>query len=410
MKLIGPFSQIITLNQLYLKGSIPDAQLEIIPNGGVMIKDQVITEVGDFHELSKTTQPLQIEEIVDPAILLPGFVDAHTHICFAGSRAQDFAMRNAGESYLDIAKAGGGINSTVQSTREANQEQLQTLTQKRADMHLQHGITTIEVKSGYGLNTESELKMLRAIQGANQLSRADLIATCLAAHIKPKDFEGDHSTYLQYVLEELLPIIQKEKLSKRVDVFIEETAFRPKEAKEFLQKAQSMGFELTAHADQFSSGGSKVAVELAANSADHLEHSTDQDVKRLAKSTTTAVALPGASLGLGEKLAPARKLLDEGASLAIASDWNPGSAPQGDLLMQASFLATYEKLSTAEVFAALTFRAANALRIIDKGRVKKGMLADLQAYPSKDYREILYHQGRMKPFKVWKNGDPVPFI
>ncbi len=407
MKLIGPFAQVITLNHLYLKGPISDDQLEIIEHGGVLVEDGIIQEVGKFEDLAKTNDPLQIEEITDPAVLIPGFIDCHTHICFAGNRAQDFAMRNAGESYLDIAKAGGGINSSVEATRKATQEYLETQMVKRANRHLQHGITTIEVKSGYGLNKESELKMLRAIQRANELSRADLIPTCLAAHLKPKDFEGDNKAYLNYVVEEILPEIQKDNLSLRVDIFIEETAFKPKEALPYLEKAKSMGFGLTVHADQFSSGGSKVAVEVEAFSADHLEHSTQEDVKRLAKSNTVAVALPGASLGLGEKLTPARQLLDHGACLAIATDWNPGSAPQGNFLMQASLLATYEKLSTAEVFSAMTFRAANALRIFDKGRVKKGMVADLQAYPTKDYRDILYHQGMMNPFKIWKNGDIV---
>ncbi len=409
MKLIGPFSQIISLQNIYLKGPLKDAQLHIIKNGGVVIEEGIIREVGDFETLASENPHCQIEEITVNRVLLPGFIDCHTHICYAGNRAQDFAMRNAGETYLEIAQRGGGINSTVESTRKASEEELVSLTVKRANRHIQNGVTTIEVKSGYGLTEDSELKMLRAIQKANQQTPADLISTCLAAHLTPKDFDGNNEKYLEYILTEILPKVQQENLAKRVDIFVEQTAFSPKEAKRYLDKAMQMGFQSTVHADQFTTGGSDVAVEVGADSADHLEHSSDKEIKKLAQSPTSAVALPGASIGLGEPLAPARKLLDAGASLAIASDWNPGSAPQGNLLMQASVLATYQKLSTAEVFAGITFRAANALRIINKGRIMKGMVADLQAYATKDYREILYHQGMMTPSTVWKNGQKVMF-
>lgn len=409
MKLIGPFSQIISLQNIYLKGPLKDEQLHIIKNGGVVIEEGIIREVGDFETLASENPHCQIEEITENRVLLPGFIDCHTHICYAGNRAQDFAMRNAGETYLEIAQRGGGINSTVESTRKASEEELVSLTVKRANRHIQNGVTTIEVKSGYGLTEDSELKMLRAIQKANQQTPADLISTCLAAHLTPKDFDGNNEKYLEYILTEILPKVQQENLAKRVDIFVEQTAFSPKEAKRYLDKAMQMGFQSTVHADQFTTGGSDVAVEVGADSADHLEHSSDKEIKKLAQSPISAVALPGASIGLGEPLAPARKLLDAGASLAIASDWNPGSAPQGNLLMQASVLATYQKLSTAEVFAGITFRAANALRIINKGRIMKGMVADLQAYATKDYREILYHQGMMTPSTVWKNGQKVMF-
>ena len=166
-----------------------------------------------------------------------------------------------------------------------------------------------------------------------------------------------------------------------------------------------MGFDLVVHADQFTTGGSRIAVETGALSADHLEASTDIEIKQLAASDTVAVVLPGASLGLGIGFAPARKLLDAGASMAIASDWNPGSAPMGDLLTQAAILGAFEKLSTAETFAALTFRAAKALNLNDRGTIEPGKLADMQAFPCADYREILYHQGKLKPAKVWKRGE-----
>jgi imidazolonepropionase len=249
---------------------------------------------------------------------------------------------------------------------------------------------------GKGLCVEEELKQLRAIKSATVKTKASLVATCLAAHMLPKDFNGNQSEYLNYILNDLLPIVKKENLAKRVDIFIEESAFNTENALNYLNKAKQMGFDVTVHADQFTTGGSEVAVKTGAVSADHLEASKDHEIKLLANSNTVAVTLPGASLGLGMPYAPARKLLDTGACLAIASDWNPGSAPMGDLLMQVSVMSAAEKLSTAEVFAGLTSRAAQALRLNDRGALMPGMRSDMQAYPTNDYREILYQQGKLR--------------
>jgi len=199
--------------------------------------------------------------------------------------------------------------------------------------------------------------------------------------------------------------VQAEGLADRVDIFIEESAFDQSDGRYFLQKAKQLGFSLTVHADQFSAGGSAIAVECGALSADHLEASTDHEITLFGQSDTVAVLLPGASLGLGMGFAPARKLLDTGACVAIASDWNPGSAPMGDLLVQASILGAYEKLTLAETLAGLTFRAAKALRLADRGTIESGRIADMQAYPTADYRDILYNQGTLKPIQVWKYGD-----
>jgi imidazolonepropionase len=396
-KLIGPFTQILPLTGLALKGALKDDDLQIIPNGGILVENGLILAVGDFKKLRKEYPLAQIEEITGDQVLLPGFVDCHTHICFAGSRAKDYAMRIQGKSYLEIAKAGGGIWDSVTQTREADEARLTQLLVQRINRHLSEGVTTIEIKSGYGLETQSELKQLRAIAAASAQTKASLIPTCLAAHTLPKDFNGTQAEYLSYVFNDLLPIIKHDNLSNRVDIFIEESAFNTDNAITYLNKAKLMGFDITVHADQFTSGGSAVAVKLGAVSADHLEASKDAEIKMLANSNTVAVVLPGASLGLGMPYAPARKLLDAGACLAIASDWNPGSAPMGDLLMQAAVLSAAEKLNTAEVFAGLTYRAAKALNLHDRGTLAEGMRADMQAYPCADYREILYQQGKMKP-------------
>ncbi len=397
MQLIGPFTQILPLTGMPLKGALKDEQLQIITNGGLLVQNGLIVAVGDFEQLRKEFHAADIKETEGDNVLLPGFVDCHTHICFAGSRAKDYSMRIQGKTYLEIAKAGGGIWDSVTQTRAADKETLTHLLLKRIERHLSEGVTTIEVKSGYGLSVEQELKQLRVIKAASNQTKGSIVATCLAAHITPKDFNGSQPEFLEHILNELLPVIKKEELAKRVDIFIEESAFNADNATIYLSKAKQMGFDLTIHADQFTAGGSAVAVSAGAVSADHLEASGDNEIKLLANSNTVAVALPGASLGLGMQYAPARKLLDAGACLAIASDWNPGSAPMGDLLMQAAVISAAEKLNTAEVLAGLTHRAAKALNLTDRGMLAQGMRADVQVYPVNDYREILYQQGKLKP-------------
>lgn len=403
-KIYGPFSQIITMDNLSVKGSIGDEQLQIITEGGILTNGDTILDVGSFDALIADNPAADIIETDGDIVALPGFTDPHTHICFAGSRANDYAMRISGKTYLEIAKEGGGIWQTVQKTREASLDFLAERTLERADRLLKSGITTAEVKSGYGLTLDHELKMLSAIQKANDASEIDFISTCLAAHITPRDFQGKSGDYLSYIFSEILPAVKKDKLSDRVDVFIEEGAFNASEATTFLVSARALGFDLTIHGDQFTPAGSKVAVEVGALSVDHLESTGDEEIAALAKSNVIATVLPGASLGLGMQYAPARKLLNEGCAIAIGSDWNPGSAPMGNLLTQASLLGAAEKMSNAETFAGITFRSAKALNLHDRGVLSKGNLADIVGFPCNDYREILYHQGELKPGLVIKKG------
>lgn len=408
-QLIGPFTQLLPMTGHSLKGAIKDESLVIIENAGILIKGNKIHQIGNFEGLSKFSQALKanIIELKGNQVAMPALIDCHTHICFGGSRAKDYALRNAGKTYLEIAKSGGGIWDTVQQTRKQSLADLTQGILKRAKRHLANGITTIEVKSGYGLSVEEELKMLRAIQLANKESIADLIPTCLAAHIFPKDYDGSISDYLREISIDLFPILKKERLTNRIDAFIEEGAFSNEIISPYLAKAQEMGFDITLHVDQFHAGGTEVAVKYKAISADHLEASTEKEIALLAKSNVMPVALPGASLGIGCAFTPARKLLDAGAGLAIASDWNPGSAPMGHLLAQAAILGTFEKLSNAEVLAGITFRAAAALNLKDRGQLQANYLADFIAFPTGDYREILYQQGQLSPSMVWKNGQSI---
>lgn len=407
MKLIGPFSQIITMAGISLKGAVKDEQLEILEDAGILVEGEKIVQLGNYQDLKSNYPNSELEEITKPSVLLPGWVDSHTHICFGGKRSKDFAMRLNGKTYLEIAESGGGIWSTVTNTRKESKEELFASTFEKADKLLNLGTTTIEVKSGYALSVSDEIKMLEVINQVKEASKADIVPTFLGAHMKPKDFEGSNSEYLQLLIDEIFPILKEKNLAKRIDIFTEQSAFSVEESRIYLAEAKKFGFEITVHADQFTPGGSSLAVEFDALSADHLEFSGEEEIKKLAASSVVATALPGASIGLGMQYTPARKLLDAGACLSIASDWNPGSAPMGDLLTQASILATFEKLSMAEVLSGITFRAAKALNMTDRGTLETGKLADFIAFPTSDFRDIIYYQGQLKPNRVWKNGDTI---
>ena len=382
------------------RGAISDNSLEIIDDGGVVIEDGKIIEVGDFLSLSKNN--LDVREITYPCVLLPGFIDSHTHVCHYGNRSDEYAKRNSGISYQQILEEGGGIHNTMNSTSNSTDEQLTNDTLNRLKRHFQEGVLTCEVKSGYAPNLEDEVRMLRIINEIDSSNDIDLIPTCLAAHVTPKKYESSKK-YLDSIVNDLLPIIKEENLSNRVDIFIEEKAFSITEASNFLEKIKNE-FYITAHANQFTSGGLKVGVDNGAVSVDHLEVITDQEIDYLSKSDTTGVVLPGCSLGLGIPFAPARKLLDYNCKVSIASDWNPGSAPMGDLLMQASLLGSTEKLSNAEVLAGITCRSANALSLEDRGSLENGKIADMIGFKTNDFRDILYNQGKLKPSFICKRG------
>ncbi|EWH13050.1 imidazolonepropionase [Cellulophaga geojensis KL-A] len=408
-KLIGPFTQLLPMTGIAVKGAVKDEELVVIENGGIIVENNTIIAVDTYKELLKQIdiKNTLLEEVISDSVCFPGFIDSHTHICFGGTRANDYAMRNAGKTYLEISKAGGGIWDTVTQTRKASILELEDGITKRANKHLKNGVTTIEVKSGYGLSVYEELKMLRAIKNVDNRIKADLISTCLAAHMHPKDYSGTASEYLEEISISLFPLLKEERLTTRIDAFIEEGAFTAEVIAPYFKKAKEMGFTITVHADQFSTSGSKVAVDFNAISADHLEASTTEEINILAKSNVIATALPGASIGLGCAFTPARKLLDAGGAVAIASDHNPGSAPMGDLLTQASILGTFQKLSNAEVLSGITFRAAAALGLKDRGVLNSGFMADFIAFPTANYKEILYQQGQLKPNMVWKKGTKI---
>jgi len=407
-QLLGPFTQILTMNHLPESGAILDEQLEVISNGGIVVEDGMIAEIGEFGALKKhfDLKGSIIREMDEDLVLIPGLIDSHTHICYAGTRFSDYAKRLTGMSYLEIASQGGGIMETVRQTRKAPLSDLDHKLKARCDFLLKQGVTSCEVKSGYGLTVEDELKMLRAIQSVHEQHELDLIATALPAHICPPEFE-DPMDYIRHMISELLPEVRRQNLSHRADIYIDHGAFSIEHGENYLNEAKNLGYSVTVHADQFSLGGSRLAASFQAVSADHLETSGEEEAVLLAKNNVIGTVLPGSSLGLGISFAPARQLIDKGMTVAIASDWNPGSAPMGDLLMQACVLGIYEKLSIAEILAGITIHAARALECTDRGLLEKGKLADLVAFPCSDYREIFYRQGALKPVYVWKKGRQV---
>jgi len=402
--LIGPFTQILTMDGLDSSGPLSDQSLEVIEGGGIVVDRGQIIAVGRYVDLDDFSG--QRIEIDTPCVALPGFIDVHTHICFAGSRAGEYAQRLSGVSYQEIASRGGGILSTVKKTRAASLEELTLQVLRHTQLMMEWGVTTCEVKSGYGLTVESEVKMLRAIHNAAQSQAVSLIPTCLAAHTCPPEF-SDSSEYLDHLVEELFPILINEQLTKRIDIFVEEGAFSQEEAKKYLLAAQEKGFHLVIHGDQFTCSGSELACDVQAYTVEHCEQTEIEYAKRLKGRGVTPVVLPGASIGLGMKFAPARMFLDEGLSLVIASDWNPGSAPMGNLLAQAAILGTFEKLTMAETLAAITVRAAKVLRLSDRGTLQPGQRADIAVFPTGNYQEILYHQGTLRPSIVYCGGEEV---
>lgn len=389
------------MSNLPLKGAITDEKLEIIENGGVIIDGDKILEVGKFSDLVKKEK--NIFEIDFQSVLVPGFIDCHTHICHYGSRSEEYSKRNAGMSYQQILSEGGGIHNTMTATENASDEELERVTVSRLDRHFNEGVLTCEIKSGYGPDLDQEVRLLNIINKINKNHAMGIIPTCLAAHVTPKIYNSS-SEYLNKIIEELIPVLEKKKLTNRIDIFIEEKAFSVSESLDYLSQLKNK-FDITVHANQFSSGGVKVGVDCGAKSVDHLEVIDDNEIRYLSNSNTSAVVLPGCSLGLGIPFAPARKLLDRNCKLSIATDWNPGSAPMGDLLQQSSLLGSIEKLSSAEVFSAITYRSADALGLNDRGKIEKDKLADFIGFKTDDYRDILYNQGKLKPSFICKRGE-----
>jgi imidazolonepropionase len=390
------------------RGGVELRELSIIHDGAMLVRNGVIESVGTRAEIEKISGPNC--EVVDAqgGVVLPGFVDAHTHPVFAGNRADEFEQRALGASYQEIAAAGGGIKSTVRKTRAASEDALVAAGQRYAEWFLRCGTTTVEAKSGYGLTTEDELKMLRAIRRLNESTPLRYVPTFLGAHTVPDEFKGRSEAYVALVSGEMLPRVAQEKLAEYCDVFCEAGAFSVDESRHILTAAKHLGLGLRVHADQLSlNGGAALASELGATTADHLEHADAAGIARLKAANVQPVLLPAAVLMLGaRRYPPARAMIEAGLAVVIATDFNPGSSPVASMLLVLSLACTQMKLTPAEAITAATINAAYSLGRGHKlGSLEVGKRADFVIYDCRDYRELAYFAGLEHPAAVYVGGQ-----
>ncbi len=372
------------------------SKLGIIPDGAVIASGDKITHVGKSTEIEKRFD--RETQVIDArgCVVLPGFVDAHTHLVFAGNRLDDFEARARGETYEQIAKRGGGIQTTVRATRAASADELCALAKKRASWFLQNGTTTVEAKSGYGLTLEDELKILRVIRRVGKETPLETIPTFLGAHAFPAEFRENRAGYISLIIEEMLPVIAREKLVEYCDIFCEQNYFNPEETRRILTAGKQHGLQLRMHVDQLTNGGgAKLAAELGATTADHLEQTTPDGISALAKANVQPVLLPGSVYALGSRKYPdARAMIDAGLAVILATDFNPGSSPSTSMPMMLSLAVTQMRMSPAEAITAATVNAAASLnRVGETGSLEVGKLANFALYDCQDYRELAYWFG-----------------
>ena len=382
-------------------------ELAIIRDGGMLIRDGKVDSVGRSNEIEKQSRGA---EIVDAGrrVVLPAFVDAHTHLVFAGNRLEDFERRARGESYEQISKAGGGIWSTVEKTRAASEHDLLVQAKKHADWFLRGGTTTVEAKSGYGLTLEDELKILRVMRSLNEESPLEIVPTFLGAHAVPREMDVD--AYIELVIDEMLPRIAREKLAAFCDVFCERGYFDVEQSRRILTAARKLGLRLRIHGDQLSNlGGAKLAAELDATTADHLEKTDRDGIAALTSAGVQAVLLPGSVYTLGSSDYPsAREMIEAGLAVVIATDFNPGSSPTPSMPMILSLACTQMKMSPAEAITGATINAAYSLNWGNKiGSLERGKLANFSIFDCEDFREIAYWFGIPQLHSVFAKGERV---
>jgi len=379
---------------------------------GVIEDASVLIEDGQFRWIGASKafdNPLEEgADIIEAAdyVALPGFVDSHTHLLFAGSRENEFAMRVGGKTYQEIAAAGGGILSTVNATRKATKKELKKLASKRLDEMMQQGTTTVEIKSGYGLDADSEIKMLEAIHELSDEHFADVVPTFLGAHAIPPEHQTTPSQYVDLICDRMLPYIARRDLAKFCDVFCETKYFSVDESRRILLKAKSLGIDAKLHADQLSqSGASKLGAELEAVSVDHLEQIDRQGIEALKRAGCVAVVLPGVSFFLHYGYPPAREIIDAGVPLAIATNFNPGSCMSSSMPMIMTIACTQMGMTPEEAITAATINGAAALKMSDRvGSIEVGKQADIILYDAPNYRYIPYHFGSNLVVKIIKKG------
>lgn len=376
---------------------------------GFQSKSAMIIDKGTIQWiglLSKIPKSFKIKKSIDlkDQLVLPSFIECHTHTVFAGSRAEEFELRNNGVSYLEIAEKGGGILSTVKATRKATPKQLAELTQKRVNDFLKQGVSTVEIKSGYALDLKNEIKTLEILK---KIKGPRIIPTFLGAHARAPEYNSN-AEYLEYLAKEVLPVIKKKKLSNRVDIFIENKFFEKAESEKYLKAAADLGFEITIHANQLSvSAGAELALQFMAKSADHMINLNDEIIRSYTRAKTVAVLLPTADLYMKCAYPPARKLIDAGVRVALATDYNPGTAPSQDISLVGLLARLEMKMTLPEVFKAYTIGAAQALGIdAEEGSLEVGKHANFIC-TSADLSDFFYSAGKMPEHQLFILGKSI---
>ncbi|MEE3952001.1 imidazolonepropionase [Peribacillus frigoritolerans] len=388
------------------------SELGLIEDGSIWMESGLIQAVGTTKELEKLYADRMHEaEVFDATghLVTPGLVDPHTHVVYGGSREREFEMRLEGATYMDIMNGGGGIHATTRMTREASEEELMEQTIRRLDSFLAHGVTTVEGKSGYGMNLETELKQLRVMKKLQEEHPIDLVPTFMGAHAVPKDYKGREDEFVDHLINDMLPIVAEEKLAEFNDVFCEKGVFTPEQSERILKAGKKHGLIPKIHADEIEPyGGAELAAKIGAISAEHLLKASEEGIQAMAKSGTIACLLPATALYLREDAAPGRRMVDEGVAVAISTDCNPGSSPTTSMPLVMNLACISMRLTPAEALTAATYNAACAINRQEKiGSLEVGKQGDVVLWNVENYQELQYLFGVNHVKTVWKNGVQV---
>lgn len=407
-------SQLVTLASEHKGPRTKEAmsELSIIEDGSIWLENEVIQAIGTTAELQrKYAHRIDEAEIIDAfgKLVTPGLIDPHTHVAYGGSREREFEMRLEGATYMDIMNAGGGIHATSRMTRKATAEEIFVQTKKRLNSFLAHGVTTIEGKSGYGLNVETELKQLRVMQQLQAEHPIDIVPTFMGAHAVPAEFKGKEEQYIDLIVNEMLPRVADEKLAKFNDVFCEVGVFSPEQSRRILEAGKALGLIPKIHADEIEPyGGAELAAEVSAISAEHLLKASDIGIAAMAKQGVIACLLPATALYLRETAARGREMIDAGVPVAISTDCNPGSSPTTSMPLVMNLACILMRLTPAESLCAATYNAACAIQMEDKvGSLEIGKQADIVIWNVPNYQQLQYLFGVNHVISVWKKGVKV---
>ena len=403
-------SQLVTCSGFQAKQGQDMSDLHIIEDGAIVIEDGVITIVGKAADILAKFDDTNFNRIdANGKEVLPGFVDSHTHFVFGGYRAEEFSWRLRGDTYMEIMNRGGGIIHSVRATREASREELIKAGKKRLDSMLSFGVTTVEGKSGYGLDDKTEIKQLEVMKALTNIHPLDIVSTFLGAHAVPKAYKGREDEFIDYMKDIVMPKVADRKLAEFCDIFCEKNVFSVEQSKRLLLKAKAMGLKTKIHADEIVQlGGAELAAELGAVSADHLLQASDTGIKALANAGVIATLLPGTAFSLQEPYARGRYMIDQNCAVALATDFNPGSCFSESIPLIFSLATLHMNLSIEEAVTALTINGAAAIDRADKiGSINVGKFGDVIILEFPSYKYIPYHIGVSSVEKVIKKGKLV---